>query len=56
VCAQWLLGVSRTGLWVIASSATILALPVMFESERLQIEEQQLSQQRQVSTIAGRAS
>ena len=38
----------RSGLWVAASSATILALPVMFETERAQMEEQQLQQQRQV--------
>ena len=38
----------RVALWVATSSATILALPVMFESERAQMEEQQLQQQRQV--------
>jgi len=46
--SKWLLHVGRVGLWVAASSATILALPVMFESERTQIEEQQLHQQRQL--------
>jgi len=45
---KFLLNIGRVGLWVVASSATILALPVMFESERTQIEEQQLSQQRQL--------
>jgi len=45
---KWLLHIGRIGLWVVASSATILALPVMFESERTQIEEQQLNQQRQL--------
>jgi len=45
---KWLVHVGRVGLWVFASSATILALPVMFESERTQIEEQQLTQQRQL--------
>jgi len=45
---KWLLHIGRVGLWVVASSATILALPVMFESERTQIEEQQLNQQRQL--------
>jgi len=45
---KWLIHVGRVGLWVAASSATILALPVMFESERTQIEEQQLHQQRQL--------
>ena len=38
----------RSLLWVLASSACILALPVMFESERAAMEEQQLQQQRQV--------
>jgi import receptor subunit TOM22 len=45
---KWLVQIGRVGLWVAASSATILALPVMFESERTQIEEQQLHQQRQL--------
>ena len=41
----------RSGLWIGASSATILALPVMFETERAQMEEQQLTQQKQVLYI-----
>jgi len=45
---KFLVQIGRVGLWVVASSATILALPVMFESERTQIEEQQLNQQRQI--------
>jgi import receptor subunit TOM22 len=45
---KWLFHIGRVGMWVVASSATILALPVMFESERTQIEEQQLNQQRQL--------
>lgn len=45
---KWLYEVGRVGLWVAASSATILALPVMFETERAQMEEQQLQQQRQI--------
>ena len=45
---KWIYGAARTGLWVLASSAAILALPVMFESERAQMEEQQIAQQRQV--------
>ncbi|ESP03780.1 hypothetical protein LOTGIDRAFT_110138, partial [Lottia gigantea] len=35
-------------LWVLASSATILILPVMFESEMAQMKEQELQQQRQM--------
>lgn len=38
----------RSALWVVASSATILVIPVIFESERAQQQEQQLQQQRQV--------
>src|SRR6218665_1181743 len=40
--------VGRVALWVAVSSATILALPVIFENERMQMEEQQMQQQRQV--------
>ncbi|KAL5018603.1 hypothetical protein ScPMuIL_004325 [Solemya velum] len=38
----------RSALWVVASSATILVIPVIFESERAQQQEQQLQQQRQI--------
>ncbi len=44
----WLYGTGRLVMWVVASSAVVLALPVMFETERAQMEEQQLQQQRQV--------
>lgn len=37
--------------WFLASSACIIALPVMIESERAQMEEQHLQQQRQVCFI-----
>jgi len=47
--SKWLYHAGQVGVWVFASSATILALPVMFESERNQMEEQQIQQQRQVS-------
>jgi len=50
--SKWLYHAGRIGIWVAASSATILALPVMFESERNQMEEQQIQQQRQVSVKA----
>lgn len=43
-----LYGVSRTVCWVFFSSATILAAPVIFESERSSVEEMQRQQQRQV--------
>lgn len=39
---------SRTALWVGTTSFMILVLPVVFETERLQLEQQQLQQQRQI--------
>lgn len=41
---------SRSALWVGTTSFMILVLPVVFETERLQLEQQQLQQQRQVNT------
>jgi len=38
----------RNALWIASSSAVILALPVLFESERAQQQEEQLQQQRQI--------
>ena len=49
VKASYSLG--RSALWVAASSATIMILPIVFESERAQQQEQQLQQQRQVSAV-----
>ena len=43
-CFSW----SRTGLWVVATSFTILILPIICEQERSAIEEQQNLQQRQL--------
>jgi import receptor subunit TOM22 len=43
----------RVAVWVLASSFAILALPVLFESERAQMEEQQIQQQRQVCKLLG---
>lgn len=40
---------SRAALWVGTTSFMILVLPVVFETERLQLEQQQIQQQRQVS-------
>lgn len=40
---------SRNAMWILASSFTILILPVMFEKERASMQEQQLQQQRQVT-------
>ncbi|KAF4085144.1 hypothetical protein AMELA_G00114070 [Ameiurus melas] len=39
---------SRTALWIGTTSFMILVLPVVFETERLQLEQQQLQQQRQI--------
>ena len=39
---------TRSSLWIIGTSVVILALPVVFEVERVQTEEAQLMQQRQV--------
>ncbi|XP_049873185.1 mitochondrial import receptor subunit TOM22 homolog [Pectinophora gossypiella] len=43
-----LYGLSRTVMWIIASSSVILFAPVIFEVERAQVEEMQKSQQKQV--------
>lgn len=40
---------SRSVMWVVASSSVILFAPVIFEVERAQVEEMQKSQQKQVS-------
>lgn len=45
---------SRTALWVGTTSFMILVLPVVFETERLQLEQQQLQQQRQVGVLEQR--
>ena len=42
---------TRSALWIVGTSVVILALPVVFEVERVQTEEAQLMQQRQVSKI-----
>lgn len=59
--AKWMYSMGRSGAWVVASSAIILALPVMFEVERAQMEEHQLQQQRQIllgpnAAVAGAGS
>ncbi|XP_030629758.1 mitochondrial import receptor subunit TOM22 homolog [Chanos chanos] len=46
--AKKLYGFSRSALWVGTTSFMILVLPVVFETERLQLEQQQLQQQRQI--------
>ncbi|XP_067830328.1 mitochondrial import receptor subunit TOM22 homolog [Heptranchias perlo] len=39
---------TRSALWVGTTSFMILVLPVVFETEKLQLEQQQLQQQRQI--------
>ncbi|KAL3877567.1 hypothetical protein ACJMK2_035281 [Sinanodonta woodiana] len=51
---------SRSIVWFVASSATLLVLPVMFEMERAQQQEEQMQQQRQIllgpnAAVAGSA-
>lgn len=43
-----LLKLSKSGLWIAASSFTILILPLICEQERSSIEEMQAQQQRQL--------
>lgn len=43
-----LYSLSRTLLWIVASSSVILFAPVIFEVERAQVDEMQKSQQKQV--------
>lgn len=49
--AKWLYNVTGKTIWILSTSFVILALPVIFEVERVQTEEAQLQQQRQVSCI-----
>lgn len=51
--AKWLFNFSGKALWIAGTSFMILALPVIFEVERVQTEEAQLQQQRQVYVYAG---
>ncbi|XP_072444528.1 mitochondrial import receptor subunit TOM22 homolog isoform X2 [Chiloscyllium punctatum] len=39
---------ARSALWVGTTSFMILVLPVVFETEKLQLEQQQIQQQRQI--------
>lgn len=46
--SKTLFGWSKTGIWVLATSFTILIFPIIVEQERSTIEEQQSMQQRQL--------
>lgn len=52
---KWLYGASRNVTWVVCSSAAIMFLPIMIETERLGIEEAQKMQQRQILLGPGAA-
>ena len=52
---KWAYGASRAISWIVFSSATILFLPIMIETERMGIEEAQKQQQRQILLRPGSA-
>lgn len=52
---KWLYGASRSVTWVVCSSAAIMFLPIMIETERMGIEEAQKMQQRQILLGPGAA-
>ena len=53
--AHWAYGAGRTLTWIVCSSATLMFLPIMIESERLGLEEAQKNQQRQMLLGPGAA-
>jgi import receptor subunit TOM22 len=52
---KWCYGASRYLTWIIFSSATIMFLPIMIETERIGVEEAQKQQQRQILLGPGAA-
>lgn len=46
--AKWLYGFSRSALWIVFSSSTVLLAPVIFEIERMHMDEMSRQQQRQI--------
>ncbi|KAJ7390155.1 Mitochondrial import receptor subunit TOM22 [Desmophyllum pertusum] len=53
--AKWLYNFTGKTVWIVSTSFVILALPVIFEVERVQTEEAQLQQQRQILLGPGSA-
>lgn len=47
-CIKGLYSLSRTVLWIVSTSAIILAVPTLIENEKAQLEESSRQQQRQV--------
>ena len=45
---KWSYSMSRTVSWILFSSAALLFMPVMIETERLQIQDQQKAQKNQI--------
>lgn len=52
---QWLYSASRSLSWIVFSSAAIMFMPIMIETERMGIEEAQKQQQRQILLGPGAA-
>ncbi|XP_076305565.1 mitochondrial import receptor subunit TOM22 homolog isoform X3 [Tachypleus tridentatus] len=44
-CVKWCYGFSQSAFWIFFSSSAILVAPVIFEIERMQMEEMQKQQQ-----------
>ncbi|ESO02746.1 hypothetical protein HELRODRAFT_81096, partial [Helobdella robusta] len=45
---KWIFNAAKVTMWVLSTSLVILALPIAFESEKSNTEENQLLQQRQM--------
>ena len=52
---KWAYKASRTVTWIVCTSASIMFLPIMIETERMGIEEAQKQQQRQILLGPGAA-
>jgi len=54
--SKWSYSMSRTISWIVFSSAALLFMPVMIETERLQIQDQQKAQKSQILLGPGAAA